>query len=186
MITICPKCDHVRPPDTQAQDWQCPACGVVYAKANQAPYRAAAPQRESHGAKTGSDGSWGKWLVMAVLLAGAWFGLRQVMDHSAEANSPRASRGGAMTEQALRDLAVGVSAGDVVMYTTTHCPYCAQAKDWMNRYGFAFTECNAETDGGCARELQATGSLGVPTLRVRGQVMKNGFDSEEFLALLQR
>jgi len=151
MPTICPKCDHVRPPDTQAPDWQCPACGVVYAKANQAPYQPAAPRREIHGIRTESDGSWGKWLVMAVLVAGAWFGLRQVMDHGAEVSSHRASRGAAMTEQALRELAVGVSASDVVIYTTTHCPYCAQAKEWMSRYGFAFTECNAETDGGCVK-----------------------------------
>lgn len=31
--TICPKCDHVRPKDATNPEWQCPACGVCYAKA---------------------------------------------------------------------------------------------------------------------------------------------------------
>jgi len=29
---VCPKCGHVREPDTAAPDWQCPACGIAYAK----------------------------------------------------------------------------------------------------------------------------------------------------------
>lgn len=32
-MTICPKCDHVRPKDAANPEWQCPACGVCYAKA---------------------------------------------------------------------------------------------------------------------------------------------------------
>ena len=33
MPTICPKCRTIRPDDILAPDWQCPACGVAYAKA---------------------------------------------------------------------------------------------------------------------------------------------------------
>jgi hypothetical protein len=33
MTTICPKCRTVRPADTSVPTWQCPACGVAYAKA---------------------------------------------------------------------------------------------------------------------------------------------------------
>lgn len=29
---ICPKCSHVRPKDATNPEWQCPACGVCYAK----------------------------------------------------------------------------------------------------------------------------------------------------------
>jgi len=31
-MVICPKCDHVRPKDASNPEWQCPACGVCYAK----------------------------------------------------------------------------------------------------------------------------------------------------------
>jgi ribosomal protein L37AE/L43A len=29
---ICPKCNYQRKPDDDAADWQCPACGIAYAK----------------------------------------------------------------------------------------------------------------------------------------------------------
>jgi len=29
---VCPKCAHVRAADANAPDWQCPACGIAYAK----------------------------------------------------------------------------------------------------------------------------------------------------------
>ncbi|MEW6762485.1 MAG: hypothetical protein AB1437_16820 [Pseudomonadota bacterium] len=32
MAVICPKCSHVRPPDASNPDWQCPSCGICYAK----------------------------------------------------------------------------------------------------------------------------------------------------------
>jgi len=39
----CPKCGYLRQPSDTAPDWQCPACGVVYAKALQASQAAAPP-----------------------------------------------------------------------------------------------------------------------------------------------
>lgn len=32
MPVICPKCSHVRPHDASNPDWQCPACGICYAR----------------------------------------------------------------------------------------------------------------------------------------------------------
>ena len=37
----------------------------------------------------------------------------------------------------------------------------------------------------CERKLQELGGVGVPFLMVKGKPMKNGFDSDEFLALLK-
>ena len=34
MITICPKCCVVRPAQAQSPNWQCPSCGLAYAKAS--------------------------------------------------------------------------------------------------------------------------------------------------------
>ena len=31
-MVVCPKCDHVRSKDATNPQWQCPACGVCYAK----------------------------------------------------------------------------------------------------------------------------------------------------------
>ena len=40
-VTTCPKCAHVRTPADFAPDWQCPRCGIAYAKFQPKP--AAAP-----------------------------------------------------------------------------------------------------------------------------------------------
>ena len=37
MVT-CPKCAYVRKADDDAPDWQCPGCGIVYAKYGTAPH----------------------------------------------------------------------------------------------------------------------------------------------------
>ena len=91
---------------------------------------------------------------------------------------------GALNEDELARLAANARTEDVLIYTTTDCPYCAQAKAWMNQYGFKFTECDAQVREDCAREL-AELSSGVPYLIVRGHHMKDGFDSDEFIAALQ-
>lgn len=87
--------------------------------------------------------------------------------------------------EALAQLAAAVQPDEVVMYTTTHCPYCAQARSWLNQHGFAFTECDAEKSQECSRQLQAYGGTGVPYLVVRGKHMKNGFEQDEFVSLLK-
>lgn len=91
-----------------------------------------------------------------------------------------------LTAEGIAQLAAQVKPEDIVMYTTTDCPYCAQAKSWLNQHGFAFTECDAQQRPECAQQLQALGSKGVPYLLVRGKHMKDGFDSDEFLSLLSQ
>lgn len=182
MTSTCPKCHHVRPADTRAPDWQCPACGVAYVKAAEAARRPHAPRPVIYQAKPESAVPWGKWFAVLAIVAGAWFGIRHATGDAGIGTSRAAS---AMSSQELRDLASGVKPEEVVIYTTSWCTYCARAKSWMKQNGFAFTECNVETDSRCASELQATGSMGVPVLRVRGELMMDGFSSEEFVALLQ-
>lgn len=92
--------------------------------------------------------------------------------------------GDVSTEQ-IRTLAAGVKSGDVVMYSTTECGYCTQARGWLNQNGFAFTECNMSVDERCVQEFRSYGADGTPFLLVRGYQMKNGFDSDEFLAALK-
>jgi hypothetical protein len=57
--------------------------------------------------------------------------------------------------------------GDIVMYTTTDCPYCAQAH------------------AACRAVFQALASPGVPTLVVRGE-RQVGFQPERVVQALQR
>lgn len=91
-----------------------------------------------------------------------------------------------LTGEQIAALAAGVREGDVVMYTTTECPYCGQARSWLNGHGIAFKDCNMSNERSCARELDAHGGDGVPYLVVRGHHMRDGFDSDELLAALQK
>lgn len=118
-------------------------------------------------------------VIFAVLVAVFW-GWKQFGESGLSAASD------SLSAAELSALAATVNPGEVVMYTTTECPYCAQAKGWLNQNGFAFTECNMSVDPPCEREFLSYGGNGTPYLVVRGQHMKDGFDSDEFLALLAR
>jgi glutaredoxin len=187
MTAICPKCRHLRQPNETVPDWQCPACGVAYAKAGDAG-RGVGTASQSYRRLDGNDSgfAWCKLLLLAVVLWGAWAGWQSWQGGAL-------SGGGTVNQssaaQKISALAAKVSAGDVVMYSTSVCPYCAQAKGWLNQNSFAFTECNMTNSSSCEQEFKSLGGDGTPFLVVRhgGKVsyMKDGFDSEEFLALLR-
>lgn len=64
MAVICPKCSHVRPPDAGNPDWQCPNCGICYAKFVDRPLdapRTVAPAVQGQGLRLG-------WLFKVVVL----------------------------------------------------------------------------------------------------------------------
>jgi glutaredoxin len=189
MTIICPKCNYVRKPTDQAPDWQCPACQVVYAKAQLLQRTAYVHGEAKTNLHSAEGGNFLKWLLLIVLIIwGAYVGLHTGVKAGDESQGMK-NRQSVSTKQLystenLQTLAETVQAEDIVVYTTTHCPYCAQAKGWLKKQGFAYTECNADTDSHCASDMQSFGADGTPYLVVRGHHMKNGFDTDEFLAVL--
>lgn len=93
---------------------------------------------------------------------------------------------GNMNTAQVAALAATVKPGELVMYSTTDCGYCTQAKTWLTKNGFAFTECNMTDSEQCLDEFERFGAKGTPHMVVRGRHMKDGFDGIEFLALLQQ
>lgn len=192
MVT-CPKCRHVRLPDeSHVPDWQCPACGVAYVKAAEAASAARpgpTPVVRPAFTEPGRP-MWIKAVLALVLLAAAWQAprLRGLSWADLMPRGPAAMTqgGGSGTADELAALAATVRADEVTMYSTTECTYCVQAKDWLKAYGFAFTECNMSTTPHCEAEFRALGATGTPFLVVRGQHMKEGFDSDAFLAILRQ
>jgi len=184
MTTICPKCRAVRPADTSAPDWQCPSCGVAYAKAGgSAPMPARASSAADRSEGTGIP--WGKLLMVLAIAYGAWAGYQNFKARSGGDMSSIASRiGGNTSTEQLAALAATTQPGDVLFYTAPWCPYCAQAKSWLAQYGFKYEECDIQARSECASQLRALGGDGVPYLVVKGHHMKDGFDSEEFVAAL--
>jgi len=130
--------------------------------------------------------SLGKWLIVAAILYVAWSGV-QVANHEGGSNISSAGRVSVdgMSPADITTLATTVRPGEVVLYGTDSCPYCAEARSWLNQYGFAFRECNMDVSKQCEREFMDYGGNGTPYLVVRGHHMKNGFDSVEFLMALR-
>ncbi len=121
-----------------------------------------------------------KWLVLGAVLLLCWAGYRYV--------SPASAPAGDWTHEQVQALAATVKADEVEMYTTTECPYCGQAKSWLQQNGFAFTECNMSITPRCIDEFKSYGANGTPFLIIRrngkSHEMKDGFDTQEFLTAL--
>lgn len=174
MTQRCPKCHHVREPDARAPDWQCPACGVAYAKAyakasgqasssSSSGARMPAQMRQGTGAARGEASFWDSWLFKALfagLIVMVWLGARQWQD------APQRARPGAVQ-------------ADIEIYTTSFCETCHVAKAYMKRQGIDYVEWDVEHDIDRRREFYARGGQGTPLIFVHGQVM-HGFDAQRF------
>ena len=108
-------------------------------------------------------------LLLVLLLA---WGAREWLAH----------RQTAQQGQALRQV---VKADDIVVYTTDTCPYCAQARAWLNGQGLPWRECNVEHSEQCRADYESRGAPGVPMLKVRGQ-WQLGFDPAWLLDTLKQ
>ena len=69
----------------------------------------------------------------------------------------------------------GVAAGDVVMYGTSWCGYCASARSFLHQAGVPFTEYDIEKSPRARREYDRIGGRGVPVFTV-GKVVIQGYD----------
>ena len=87
----------------------------------------------------------------------------------------------------LAQLAASRQGSDVLMYSAVWCTNCSAAKNWMSQYGFKYEECDIDKDSACASALKTLDPQGgVPYFIVRGQHMKDGFDSDQFLLALAK
>lgn len=77
-----------------------------------------------------------------------------------------------------------VQAKDVVMYTTSTCPYCAKARTWLKSNQVPFSECNVEQSAACLAQYELQGPPGVPLMKVRDQ-WHLGFDPAWLVLALQ-
>lgn len=119
------------------------------------------------------------WLTLGLVVTAAWM-VRLVFS--------AAGNGSPLTDTQLRTLAATVKPGQVLMYTTSECSYCQQAKTWLQRYGFAWTECNMSEEPRCEREFHAWGARGTPFFVItrdgRRQPMHGGLDKALLVQLL--
>lgn len=67
---------------------------------------------------------------------------------------------------------------DVTVYSTTTCPYCVLAKDFLKKKGVHFKDVNVSIDSKAAQEMiEKSGQMGVPVIDVDGEIIV-GFDKK--------
>jgi glutaredoxin len=169
----CPRCHHVREPNSPAPAWQCPSCGVAYAKAqaraeqtNLSTYFAAHARASSAERTAAARHSFfatisGRLLLTAVILLLFFDGKAWLQASPSPRSDP------------------GEPTAAVEIYTTSFCGTCKIAKAYMQRQGIAYTEHDIESDIERRREFYARGGTATPLIFVHGQRMQ-GFDVKEF------
>lgn len=64
----------------------------------------------------------------------------------------------------------------IKIYTTSNCPYCAQAKQYLTSKGIEFENLDVTTDENARQEMiDKSGQMGVPVIMVDEQMVV-GFD----------
>ncbi|WP_409228673.1 glutaredoxin family protein [Gudongella sp. SC589] len=72
---------------------------------------------------------------------------------------------------------------EVIVYTSSTCPYCTLAKNHLTEKGVSYVEKNVSTDKDARKELMAMGHMGVPVVVINGNEIV-GFDKEKIDSLL--
>lgn len=72
----------------------------------------------------------------------------------------------------------------VVMYATSWCPYCQQARNYFHQQGIAYTEYDIERDAAAKKRYQVFGGRGIPVIFV-GKRRMNGFSISGFNRIYQ-
>ena len=72
----------------------------------------------------------------------------------------------------------------VKVYSTTVCPYCIIAKDFLKDNKIEFEDINVQEDHNAAKEMvEKSGQTGVPVIDVDGEIII-GFDKEKLKKVL--
>ena len=75
----------------------------------------------------------------------------------------------------------GAQSGEVILYATEWCGYCAKARELLAADGISYREIDIEKDSAGRQAYQALGGRGVPLLDVRGQSVR-GYNPEAIRA----
>jgi glutaredoxin 3 len=76
---------------------------------------------------------------------------------------------------------------DVILYTTSWCPYCSKARDLLKSMGVSLTEYDIEADRSKREEMlkKSGGSRGVPFTDVEG-IMIRGYNPGEIKRAIEK
>lgn len=67
---------------------------------------------------------------------------------------------------------------NITVYTSSTCPYCTLAKEYLDDKGVEYTEKNVQEDQEARKELMNSGHMGVPVVVIDDEEIV-GFDKEK-------
>lgn len=67
---------------------------------------------------------------------------------------------------------------NITVYTSSTCPYCTLAKEYLDEKGLEYTEKNVQKDSQARKELMEMGHMGVPVVII-GEEQIVGFDKNK-------
>lgn len=79
----------------------------------------------------------------------------------------------------LRPVMAAYEQPQVVMYATSWCPYCQQARNYFRQQGIRYVEHDIEKDAAARQAYKAFGGRGIPIIFV-GKRRMNGFSVAGF------
>jgi glutaredoxin len=197
-MQVCPKCHYTRKPADTSPEWQCPSCGIAYAK-----FAQVAPAKPTMRA-VDRDTARFSWsfraspLAMVAVVAIGYFAYKNLIGQNFsstgevyETDNPALvismERGGpvARLKPEISAQLAGFTEANVVLYATSWCPYCAKTRKLFADEGIRYVEFDIERDHAAAefqeRVLRANG---VPTIVIGNRVVF-GFDKQEISAGLK-
>lgn len=72
----------------------------------------------------------------------------------------------------------------IIIYSTSSCPHCVMAKDFLKENKIEFEDVNVQKDHKKAKEMiEKSGQQGVPVIDIDGKIIV-GFDKEKIKELL--
>lgn len=71
--------------------------------------------------------------------------------------------------------------GEVILYATSWCGYCAKTREFLGERGIPYTELDIEKSTEARRAYDTLGGRGVPVLKVNGTVI-HGYNPQGILA----
>jgi len=195
-MKTCPKCAYSRKlADQDKPAWQCPSCGIAYAKfdappsASMAAPHAVRAMQEAHAPAELPVSRAALFWILACVVAAAYLGYSRLVIQPAAvadkiARAERAGPGRRVSAEVSAELA-RITPSSVVMFSTSWCGYCAKARALFREQGVRFTEIDIERDPeGAKFQSEQLRASGVPTI-VIGNRLIHGYDEGQILVGLK-
>jgi glutaredoxin len=177
MAYRCPKCQYERKATDQAPAWQCPACGVAYAKVTNGSAQASVRETYRSGKSSNSGISLLAIIVLALVVVGGFL-LFTAEDEPQTVNVAQLMAG-------FSGQSAAQAGGQVTLYATRTCGYCRLTREFFSRHDIRYREIDIEASSEGYARFRALGGRGVPVVVV-GEDVQHGYSEQHLKRLLAR